>query len=139
MFAVALNNCKNPINLGHVMRAAHAYGASMIVTTGNRVKSATDVSSAYNYIPVIRTDDLHSVIPFGFVPVAVELHAKAVDLRTFEHPKNAFYVFGAEDQTLGEKVLSWCKHVVYVPTKICMNLSACANVVMYDRIAKGES
>lgn len=139
MFAVGLHNPLNGINLGHVLRAADAYGASMVAYSGSRVqlKKPTNVSSAQYRIPVVRTDDLHSVIPHGCVPVAVELVEGAENLCTFVHPPCAFYVFGAEDATLGQKVLGWCKHVVYVPTKICMNLSACANVVMYDRIAKG--
>lgn len=136
MLTIGLHNPKNEINVGHVLRAADAFGASMVAITGNRVRSATNVSSAERHIPVIRGNDLHELIPFGCVPVAVELIVGAIDLRSFIHPRNAFYVFGAEDATLGKKVLSWCKFVVYVPTKICLNLSACVNVVLYDRLAK---
>jgi tRNA(Leu) C34 or U34 (ribose-2'-O)-methylase TrmL len=136
MFAIGLSNPKTEINVGHVLRAADAYGASMVAITGDRVRGCTNVSSAEQRIPVIRGPDLHTLIPFGCVPVAIELVDDAEDLRTFVHPKNAFYVFGAEDATLGQKVLSWCKYIVYVPTRICMNLSACVNVVLYDRIAK---
>lgn len=139
MFSIGLHNPKNEINVGHVLRAADAFGASMVAITGNRVsrvRSATNVSSAERHIPVIRGNDLHELIPFGCVPVAVELIDGALDLRSFIHPRNAFYVFGAEDETLGKNVLSWCKFVVYVPTKICLNLSACVNVVLYDRLAK---
>ncbi len=28
-------------------------------------------------------------------------------------------------------------HVVYVPTRHCMNLAATVNVVLYDRLSKG--
>lgn len=136
MYAVGLHNPKNEINVGHVLRAADAYGASMVAITGKRVKGSTNVSSAEERIPVLRGDDLHDLIPYGCVPVAVDLVDDAEDLMTFVHPKNAFYIFGGEDETLGNKVLSWCKHKVYVPTNVCMNLSACVNVVLYDRMAK---
>jgi tRNA(Leu) C34 or U34 (ribose-2'-O)-methylase TrmL len=137
MFCVGLDNAKNAINVGHALRACHAYGAAMLAVSGTRdVRSPTDVSSAYKEIPLVRCGDLHSVIPFGCVPVAVELVPHAENLVTFVHPKNAIYIFGAEDNTLGSRVLAYCKHVVYVPTSICMNLSACVNVVLYDRIAK---
>lgn len=136
MFAIGLNNPKNGINVGHVLRAADAYGASMVAITGNRIRGGTDTSGAKFRIPVLMGDDLHKLIPFNCVPVAVDLVDGAEDLRSFQHPANAFYVFGAEDNTLGRAVLSWCKHTVYVPTRICMNLSACVNVVLYDRIAK---
>lgn len=138
MFAIGLHNPKSPINVGHVLRAADAYGGSAVCISGTRIsaRARTDVSHAYRRIPVLRGDDLRALIPFNCVPVAIELSDKAEDLTKFEHPANAFYVFGAEDATLGEKTLSWCSKIVYVPTRICMNLSACANVVMYDRLAK---
>lgn len=138
MFAIGLNHPKNRINVGHVLRAAEAYGASMVAISGERLgmKSPTNVSNTEKRIPVLRGDDLHELIPFGCIPVAVELIEGAEDLCTFIHPKNAFYIFGAEDATLGKDTLSWCKYVVYVPTNICMNLSACVNVVLYDRMAK---
>lgn len=138
MFAVGLDNPKDKLNIGHILRASEAYGASLVAISGDRLpmKSATNVSSAEKRIPVLRGDDLHDLIPFGCVPVAVELLEDAENLVTFVHPKHAFYVFGAEDATLGEKTLSWCKYKVYVPTNICMNLSACVNVVLYDRMAK---
>jgi tRNA(Leu) C34 or U34 (ribose-2'-O)-methylase TrmL len=136
MYAVGLHNPKTEINVGHVLRAADAYGASMVAITGKRVRGATNVSGAEAKIPVLRGDDLHDLIPFGCIPVAVDLVEGAEDLRTFVHPQNAFYIFGGEDETLGRKVMSWCKYKVYVPTNICMNLSACVNVVLYDRMAK---
>ena len=137
MFALGLDNPTNPVNVGHVLRAADAYGAVMVALTGNcKVKSSTDTSRAAFRIPVIRGKCLHDCIPYNCVPVAVELIEGAVDLRKFVHPHNAFYVFGSEGATLGRRVTSWCKHVVYVPTRICMNLSACVNVVCYDRVLK---
>ena len=138
MFAIGLSNPKFSCNVGHVLRAADAYGATAVCVSGRRIsaRAGTDVTQAYKRIPVLRGTDLRDMIPFNCVPVAIELSDKAEDLRTFEHPAHAFYIFGAEDATLGEKTLSWCKKIVYVPTRICMNLSACANVVLYDRIAK---
>ena len=44
--------------------------------------------------------------------------------------------FGPEDGTLGPEILAWCRDVVYVPTRYCMNLAATVNVVLYDRAAK---
>ncbi len=45
-------------------------------------------------------------------------------------------MFGPEDGTLGDDVLSWCRDVIYVPTRYCMNLAATVNVVLYDRMQK---
>ena len=84
----------------------------------------------------VHTDDLHSVVPFDCVPVAVDLIEGAVPLGRYVHPERAFYVFGPEDGTLGKSITSWCRDTVYVPTKFCMNLAATVNVVLYDRMNK---
>jgi hypothetical protein len=96
----------------------------------------TDTPKAYRSIPVVLIEDLHDVIPFDCVPVGVDLVDGAQNLISYIHPKRAFYIFGAEDQTLGHRILSWCRDVIYVPTNRCMNLAASVNVVLYDRMAK---
>lgn len=50
--------------------------------------------------------------------------------------QNIGHILRAADATLGKLTLERCKHKVYVPTNICMNLSACVNVVLYDRLSK---
>jgi tRNA C32,U32 (ribose-2'-O)-methylase TrmJ len=93
----------------------------------------------YRHLPLLQVADLHEVIPFDCVPVAVELVDRATPLTEYKHPERAFYVFGAEDATLGERVLSWCRDVVYIPTNGCLNLAACVNVVLYDRQSKSNA
>lgn len=90
----------------------------------------------YRHLPLIRVDDLKDIIPYDCVPVAIELTDKAKPLHKYIHPERAFYIFGAEDNTLGERVLNWCRDIIYIPTNGCMNLAACVNVVLYDRMAK---
>lgn len=85
---------------------------------------------------MLRGDDLHQMVPFDAIPVAVDLVDDAIELPAFQHPTRAFYVFGPEDGTLGAATLNWCKYRVMVPTRGCMNLAATVNVVLYDRLAK---
>lgn len=135
--AVGLHNPKNPANVGSALRAAGCYEAAMVAMSGARFKRAsTDTMSAWRHFPLIETTDLRLVIPFDCVPVAIDLVPGARSLTTYTHPDRAFYVFGPEDGTLDKTVLSWCRDVVYVPTSACMNLAACVNVVLYDRMAK---
>lgn len=139
MFGLAVHNPKNSQNIGHLLRAAHAYKADFVLFSGDRQpRCATNVSKAHMEIPTIHTDDIFKSIPYGCVPIAVELTDSAKDLRTFAHPENVIYIFGAEDATLGKRTLDRCKDVVYIPTEICMNLAACANVVLYDRLLKSK-
>ena len=87
-------------------------------------------------MPVIRGDNLRDMVPYGAVPIAVDLVDDAIPLPQFIHPHAAFYVFGPEDGTLGKAQLEWCKFKVMVPTRSCMNLAATVNVILYDRLAK---
>jgi len=136
--AIGLDNPKNSLNVGSVLRAAGVYGAKLVATTGGRYGSGvTDVARVYRHIPFIENlDDLHDIIPYDCVPVAVDLIEGAISLPEYRHPERAFYIFGAEDATLGKRVLEYCRDVVYIPTNGCMNLAATVNVVLYDRLSK---
>ena len=135
--AIGLDNPKCSANVGGVMRAAGCYGAAMVAMSGHRMRRApTDVKKQWRMTPVIETDDLRLVIPYDCVPVAIDLVQGARSLANYIHPERAFYIFGAEDSTLGSRVLSWCRDIVYVPTNGCMNLAATVNVVLYDRAMK---
>ncbi len=136
--AIGLMGPKNKTNVGHVLRAAWCYDSSLVVIQGARVNihQCTDTPKAWRHMPVLRTDDLYSCIPFSSIPVAVDLVDGATPLPEFEHPERAFYIFGPEDGTLEHKTLEWCEHKVMIPTTSCMNLSATVNVVLYDRLVK---
>ena len=134
---VGLVQPKTAANIGAVLRAAHAFGAASVMVEGARYKRhPTDTSAAYGVLPLLHCADLHDVIPYDCVPVAVELVEGAVSLVEYVHPQRALYVFGAEDHTLGRRTLSWCRDVVQIPTAICLNLAMAVNVVLYDRAAK---
>ena len=135
--AIGLHKPKDPLNIGQALRAAGCYGAAMLAASGTRYRrSKTDTQAAHRHMPLLECDDLKLVLPFDCVPVAVDLIDGACDLTKYKHPERAFYIFGPEDGTLGDDVLAWCRDVIYVPTKYCMNLAATVNVVLYDRAAK---
>jgi tRNA(Leu) C34 or U34 (ribose-2'-O)-methylase TrmL len=136
--AIALHRPKTPTNVGSALRAVGVYGASLLVTDGQRYRKAlTDVGQQYKHTPLLHVDHIFDALPYDCVPVAVDLVDGARPLHNYTHPERAFYVFGPEDGTLGSKVLSRCRDVVYVETPgPCMNLAAAVNVVLYDRHAK---
>ena len=135
--AIGLDNPKCHMNVGGVLRAAGCYGAALVVMSGQRFKRwPTDTRKQWRHMPLIECDNLERQIPYSCVPVAVDLMPGATPLYKFTHPERAFYIFGAEDATLGDRILSWCKHTVYIPTDGCMNLAATVNVVLYDRAMK---
>lgn len=136
--AIGLVNPKSEPNIGGVMRAAGIYKAALVAIEGDRFKRfSTDTMKAYRHIPLMQMP-LRNAIPFNCVPVAVELVPTARSIVNYCHPERAFYIFGPEDGTLGAKHLDWCHDVIYIPTNGCMNLAACVNVILFDRMMKQQ-
>ncbi len=125
--AVGCVNPKSPANMGGVLRAAGCYGSSLVVFSGPRPsrlrigRCMTDTQKAYRHIPTLWPDDIRQVIPHDCVSVAVDLIDGAKPLQEYKHPERAFYIFGAEDATLGKNITDWCRDIIYVPTNYCMN------------------
>lgn len=135
--AIGLDNPKDSVNVGSALRAAGVYGAAFVAASGRRYGSGpTDTMKHYRHLPLLQPADVFDLLPYDCVPVAVDLIEGATPLHEYKHPERAYYIFGAEDATLGERIVSRCRDVVYVPTNGCMNLAATVNVVLYDRLAK---
>ena len=127
---------KYPSNIGGVLRAAACYAATFVAIQDHQsIISATDTPKYWKHSPVFR-GDLKLIIPYKCVPIAIEITDKARALPDFIHPERAFYIFGPENGSLDDSILNWCAHVIKIPTRICMNLAATVNVVLYDRMVK---
>ncbi|WP_105903323.1 RNA methyltransferase [Vibrio gangliei] len=140
---IGLTNPKSPSNVGAVMRAAGCYRADAVRYTGVRYEKAakfhTDTKSMTRKIPLDGVDDMLQGLSPGTKVVCVELAEGAIPLPEFQHPENALYVFGPEDGSIDQSVVSKADAVVYVPTVGCMNLAASVNVLLYDRLAKSSN
>lgn len=138
---ISLDNPKQPGNLGGVLRAAQCYGAAQVNVSGYRarlgIRSNANTGKAERHLPVFTVADPLDYLPFDCEVVAVDIIPGAKPLQEFKHPHRAAYIFGAEDATLGKRITDRAQHVVFIPTRICMNLAACVNVVLYDRMLKG--
>lgn len=140
MVSIGLVNPKSAANVAGIVRAAGCYGASSIFYTGQRFRYAkefnADTKSFHRVIPTVGVENIFDYVPQGARKVAVELVVGAIPLPEYQHPGNAFYLLGPEDGSLDENTLAQCDDVVYIPTRSCMNLSATANVLLYDRMCK---
>ena len=129
--------------MGSILRAAGCYGVDAIFYTGQRyaraLSFATDTKNASSDIPLNNIQHIKQHVPSNAALVAVELVEGAQALPHFVHPENAFYLFGPEDGSIPQTVLNQCQHIVYIPTKGCMNLAATVNVLLYDRMAKSAT
>lgn len=134
---IGLLNPKTPPNIGSVLRAAYAFDAAGVYVEGTRYKrSGTDTCAGHKHLPLLQVDNLLSVIPYDCVPVAVEIVSGAKPLETFHHPPRGFYIFGPEDGSLPPRIIERCRDAIRLPSRVCLNLAATVNIVLYDRAAK---
>lgn len=137
-FGVGSERISKQMNLGAVMRTAHAFGASFIFTVGSRLKAReaalSDTSKSAEHVPLYEWETAGDIaLPKQCVLIGVELDDRAVDLPTFPHPLNAAYILGPEKGDLSDAAKARCSHLVKIPTRFCVNLSVAAAIVMYDR------
>lgn len=138
-FGVGSERISKQMNLGAVMRTAHAFGASFMFTVGSPLKAReaalSDTSKSAEHVPLYEWASAEDMIfPRACVLVGVELDDRAFDLPTFPHPLNAAYILGPEKGDLSDAAKARCSHLVKIPTKFCVNLSVAAAIVMYDRM-----
>ena len=137
-FAIGAEGISKPMNLGNLVRSAHASGARfgfLIRAEYDARRAISDTSRAEHQLPVYDFASAEELrLPRGCRLVGCELVDDAVDLPSFCHPPNAAYVFGPERSSLSPALLARCQHVVRIPTRFCINLAAAGAVVMYDRL-----
>jgi len=137
-FAIGSERISKAMNLGALMRTAHAFGASYVfsIEAEHQLKEAyaADTSKTAGQIPYYQYDRIEELqMPRGCQLVGVELTDDAVMLPTFRHPMQAAYILGPEKGNLSQGIIDRCDHVVKIPTKFCINVSLAGALVMYDR------
>ena len=138
-FAIGVEGISKPMNLGNLMRSAHAFGASFffVIAPDFKVRETrlADTSDSAGHLPLYtfdRTEDL--VLPRGCSLVGVEFTEDAAELPSFHHPSAAAYVFGPERGSLSPGLAEECDQLVKIPTKFCINVGVAGAILMYDRM-----
>ncbi|MCB2056156.1 MAG: RNA methyltransferase [Geminicoccaceae bacterium] len=141
-FAIGAENISKPMNLGNLVRSAHAFGAAFVFLIDAHYTaraSRSDTSDAAAQLPVYDVADVGALhLPRNCALVGVELVDEAVPLPSFRHPRTAAYVFGPERGSLSPAMLARCDHVVRIPTRFCINLAVAGAIVMYDRLVSSR-
>lgn len=138
-FGIGAEGISKPMNLGALMRTAHAFGASFFFTIDAhpKVRHAynADTSRSFGHMPYYPWDTLDEMrLPKGCALVGVELTDDAIELPRFQHPQAAAYVLGQEMGSLSPALQQRCAHIVQIPTKFCLNVGLAGALVMYDRL-----
>lgn len=138
-FGIGVEGISKPMNVGNLLRSAHAFGASFFFTVAPAVDvrgmGASDTSDAFGHLPFYSFEkpaDL--LLPAKTSLVAVELLPDAVDLPSFRHPQRAVYVLGPEGGNVSSDMLARCDHAIKIPMKFCINVGVAGALVMYDRM-----
>lgn len=143
-FGIGVEGASKVLNVGALMRSAHAFGANFVFTIAETYRAAdlnrSDTSDAAANMPYYRFSNVTNFcLPEGCQLVGVELTDEAIELPSFHHPRAAAYVLGSERVGLTPKMISMCDYVVKIPTRFSLNLALCGSLVMYDRIlSKGR-
>jgi tRNA G18 (ribose-2'-O)-methylase SpoU len=137
-FGIGIEGASKPMNLGSLLRTAHAFGASYVFTIGalfdRRAVRHADTADTTNNLPLHEYPDLASFrLPRGCRLVGIELLPEAIDLPSFRHPQQAAYVLGPERGSLTPELVARCDYVIRIPTRFCINVAMAGALVMYDR------
>ena len=137
-FAIGVEGISKAVNLGNLLRSAHAFGASFVFTIGadaGAMDTIADTSRAPTHLPLYHWQSLPELrLPRGCRLVGVELLDEAVDLPAFAHPLQAAYVLGRERGVLSPELIARCHHIIRIPTAFSLNLATAGAIVMYDRM-----
>jgi tRNA G18 (ribose-2'-O)-methylase SpoU len=137
-FAIGAERMSKALNLGNLMRSAHAFGASFTFTVGatyQALEARADTSKGQWHIPHYNWASAAEMgLPQGCKLVGVELIDGAIDLPSFRHPLRAAYILGPENGSLSDELVGKCTYVVRIPTSFCVNVAMAGAIVMYDRV-----
>lgn len=142
-FAIGAERMSKSLNLGNLMRSAHAFGAAFTFTIGaaySALEAIADKSRGSQHLPHYDWKSLDElVLPRGCKLVGVELVDGAVDLPRFLHPPRAAYMLGPEKGSLSPELLARCDVAIKIPTRFCVNVAMAGAIVMYDRLISRSS
>ncbi len=137
-FAIGVEGISKAVNLGNLLRSAHAFGASFVFTIGadeRALELRSDTSKASTHLPVYHWRSLDELkLPKECSLVGVEILDDAQDLPSFPHPLRAAYVLGPERGVLTRELVARCQHMVRIPSAFSLNVATAGAIIMYDRL-----
>ena len=138
-FGIGVENISKPMNLGNLMRSAHAFGASFFFTVAANFDAEevakSDTAHSAEHVPLYVFNDVDAlVLPRQCRLIGVEFDADAEELPQMRHPPVAAYVLGREKGSLSDGMRARCDGLVKIPTKFCVNVGVAGAIVMYDRL-----
>lgn len=126
-----------PTNIGSVARLCTNYNISFLnLINAKFIPNATNVFQTQNHIPIRESLDELSIfenIPVNLRNVAVELCPEAKPIEKFIFPRCANLIFGPENGSLPQSIMTRCDHVIKMPTHDCLNLAHAVHACLLYR------
>lgn len=137
-FGIGAERISKPLNLGNLIRSAHAFGASFVFTIGahpDAVDFSSDTSKSLSRLPYYHWESPQDMrLPSDCRLVGLELVEDAEDLPSFRHPLKAAYLLGPEKGEISKALQERCDHLIRIPTQFSLNVAMAGAIVMYDRV-----
>jgi len=137
-FEIGIYQPRRSDNLGTLWRSAYQLGAAGIFTIGRQYRrQSSDTEHTETLIPLrhyLTLEEFLAARPLGAQLVGVEMGGQP--LASFQHPPQAIYLLGSENNGLPERVLALCNHVVSIEAvnKASYNVAVAGSLVMYHRL-----
>ena len=139
-YGIGIELGKSEPNYWTLFRTAQIFDAAFLFVIGKRFRvGAPDTMKSWRHMPVYSyTDfaDFNAHRPHDCELVGIEISDEAAPINTFQHPKRAIYLLGAEDNGLTNAAISKCQKLVVLPGKRCLNVAVAGSIVLYDRLSK---
>lgn len=137
-FGIGAERISKPLNLGNLIRSAHAFGASFVFTIGahpDALDFSSDTSKSLSRLPYYHWETVEEMrLPSDCRLVGLELMEEAEDLPSFKHPMKAAYLLGPEKGEISKPLVARCDYLIRIPTQFSLNVAMAGAIVMYDRV-----
>jgi tRNA G18 (ribose-2'-O)-methylase SpoU len=142
-FSVAVVNMSKEMNIGSLLRTAHAAAARELLLVGEPSFNTYAAATADKWTDVTYLESTEDLVAHArqekMALVSVERDGRAVDLFAAAYPARPIFVFGAEKFGVPADVLDASALIVQIPQwglVPSLNVAAAGSVVIYDHLAK---
>lgn len=140
-FEIGIYRGKAEVNIGTLLRSAYQLGASGVFIIGPRYKhQGSDTVKSFRHIPFREYeyfDEFYDNMPRAAQLVGIEMGGTPLS-EVRQHPQQAIYLLGAEDNGLPELITMRCHRLISLESvrTPSFNVAVAGSIVMYDRVFK---
>ncbi len=141
--AVVMLTPKFAVNIACMIRNCACFGIDWLIITGDRVEIPSGQKGDrlprqermrdYRTVNVLQSDFPSVYFPNSPI-IGVELTPGAIPLAYLEHPEDAVYVLGPEDNSISKGWRALCHTIVRIETLHYLNVAQAGGIVLHHRM-----